>query len=158
MVVELKKNSCEPELVQGTFNPVNKQGINVCALGDSFPVLDWTEIKDLNDEIYSLSLNSEIIGLIWMYNIFGHVEIGKIEVSKKQVENRLYKGIAGTLIGFACNWSLERYNGVVKLIAPNLKLQAHYANKYGFVQEEIFMTSSSKNSKQLIERYLRVVV
>ncbi len=100
---------------------------------------DWIEeLKNANREIFKLKTinNPNIIqGLISIRDNHDHIFMQLIENAKfNKGKNKLYKGVAGNLVGFACKTSFEKgYDGVVAFIAKS-KLIEHYKLTLGAKQ------------------------
>lgn len=97
---------------------------------------DWqAEIKDKSKLVYGLTTinNSNIIqGLISLTDKGDHIFMDLIESARfNKGKKKLYKGVAGNLVAFACKLSFERgYEGVVSFIAKT-QLIDHYAMTLG---------------------------
>lgn len=101
---------------------------------------DWsfnwkTEIKDKSKSVYGLSTQNNlniIQGLISLTDKKDHIFIDLIESAKfNKGKNKLYKGIAGNLVAFACKTSFEKgYDGIVSFISKT-QLIDHYAQTLG---------------------------
>jgi len=100
---------------------------------------DWIgELKNNDREIYKLNTinNSNVIqGLISLKDNNDHIFIHLIENAKiNRGKNKLYKGVAGNLVAFACRISFEKgYDGVVAFVAKS-KLVKHYELTLGAKQ------------------------
>lgn len=93
------------------------------------------EIKDLSKMVFKLSTinNPSIIhGLISLTNKGDHIFMDLIESARfNKGKNKLYKGVAGNLIAFACKTSFENgYEGVVSFVAKT-QLIEHYTQTLG---------------------------
>lgn len=98
---------------------------------------DWNTEKDC--VVYKLRLEHthEILGLM---SLIHHEEEMRFEIHLLAVskENRgkgkVYKGIAGNLIAYACRQAVKRYaiNGCVSLV-PKTELKGHYMKQYGML-------------------------
>ena len=99
-------------------------------------VFDWKkEIQDTNKEVYKLVIanNEKIIqGLISITDNNDHIFMNLIESAKfNKGKNKLYEGIPGNLVAFACRLAFEKgYDGVVSFIAKT-KLIKHYETSLG---------------------------
>ena len=97
--------------------------------------LDWDfewhkEFKEPSNGIYKLTTinNPTIIqGLICFTDKYDHVFMPLIESAKfNKGRHKLYKGVAGNLVAYACKISFEKgYDGIVSFIAKS-KLIEHY--------------------------------
>ena len=94
-------------------------------------IFDWhAEIKDMKKGVYGLTtVNNPAIfhGMISFTDKGDHIFMDLIESAKFNRGNKkLYKGVAGNLIAFACKKSFENgYDGVVSFIAKS-QLIRHY--------------------------------
>lgn len=99
-------------------------------------VFNWqAEIKDKNKAVYGLTTvsNPNIIhGIISLTDKEDHIFMDLIESCKfNKGKKKLYKGVAGNLVAFACKTSFEKgYGGVVSFIAKT-QLINHYALTLG---------------------------
>lgn len=97
---------------------------------------DWELEK--NNSVYKLKLpdDDEILGLMSLKVISSESRI-EIVLLASSVENtgnnKIYDGIAGNLIAFACRESIKLYaeNACVSL-HPKTELRNYYMTKYGF--------------------------
>ena len=99
-------------------------------------VFNWqNELKDNTKQVYkltTLSNPSVIQGLISLTDKGDHIFMDLIESATfNKGKNKLYKGIAGNLVAFACKMSFENnYDGVVSFIAKS-QLVVHYEQTLG---------------------------
>ncbi|MDR2206218.1 MAG: hypothetical protein LBE36_08710 [Flavobacteriaceae bacterium] len=97
---------------------------------------DWhKELKDRNKKVYKLTSqnNPDIIhGLICLTDKGDHIFMDLIENAKfNKGRNKLYGGVAGNLVAFACKTSFEKdYDGVVSFVAKT-QLIKHYRETMG---------------------------
>jgi hypothetical protein len=101
---------------------------------------EWTfnwqnELKDRAKQVYKLttSINPSIIhGLISLTDKGDHIFMDLIESAAfNKGRKKLYKGVAGNLVAFACKMSFElHYDGVVSFIAKT-QLITHYEQTLG---------------------------
>jgi len=94
-----------------------------------------SEIKSNSKSVYCLTtLNNQNIiqGLISMTDKGDHIFMDLIESATfNKGKSKLYKGIAGDLVAFACKTSFENgYEGVVSFIAKT-QLIDHYSQTLG---------------------------
>jgi hypothetical protein len=99
---------------------------------------DWsfnwqTDIKDKTRSVFKLTTlnNQDIIhGLISLTDKGDHIFMDLIESAKfNKGKNKLYRGVAGNLVAFACKTSFEKgYDGVVSFVAKT-QLIDHYSQK-----------------------------
>ncbi len=99
-------------------------------------VFNWqAELKDETKQVFKLATvnNPTVIhGLISLTNKSDHVFMDLIESSKfNKGRSKLYNGVAGNLVAFACKLSFEQnYDGVVSFIAKT-QLISHYEQILG---------------------------
>jgi hypothetical protein len=97
---------------------------------------DWhKELKDKNKKVYKLTTqdNPDIIhGLISLTDKGDHIFMDLIENAKfNKGKNKLYGGVAGNLVAFACKTAFENnYDGVVSFVAKT-QLLKHYQETLG---------------------------
>lgn len=97
---------------------------------------NWqTEIKDSIKSVYKLTTisNSDIIqGLISLTDKGDHIFMDLIESARfNKGKKKLYRGVAGNLVAFACKTSFEKgYAGVVSFVAKT-QLIDHYSKTLG---------------------------
>lgn len=99
-------------------------------------VFNWQrEIKDKSRQVYKLTTISNptiIQGLISLTDKGDHIFMDLIESAKfNKGKNKLYRGVAGNLVAFACKMAFElNYDGVVSFIAKT-QLINHYEQTLG---------------------------
>lgn len=126
---------------------------------------DWafnwhSEIKQDSKSVFGLTtLNNQSIihGLISLTDKGDHIFMDLIESAKfNKGKNKLYKGVAGNLIAFACKTSFENgYNGVVSFVAKT-QLIEHYSQTLGaklFMRNRMFI--DTPESLVLTTRYFK---
>ena len=124
-------------------------------------IFNWQkELKDTTRRVYKLTTanNPSVIhGLVSLTDKGDHIFMDLIENSKfNKGKNKLYKGVAGNLVAFACKQAFERrYDGVVSFIAKT-QLISHYAETLG---AKLFggnrMYIDTKEALILINRYFK---
>jgi hypothetical protein len=124
-------------------------------------LFDWQgELKDKDRMVYNLTTvnNAGIIhGLISITDKGDHIFMNLIESAKfNKGSNRLYKGVGGNLVAFACKTAFElKYEGVVSFIAKT-QLIEYYEQVLGakvFAGNRMYI--STKNSVTLVRRYFK---
>ncbi|HEY0273722.1 MAG TPA: hypothetical protein VGC22_11095 [Chitinophaga sp.] len=133
----------------------------------SFNSFNWNQFKD--QEIYKLRLadSQDILGLMCLIDFppedgMNALEINLLEVSSEnRGKDKVWAGIAGCLIAFACRESFRRgYEGWVFLI-PKSGLIEHYTKAYGFSHVPLatisrpagFMELETERARTLIKKY-----
>ena len=124
-------------------------------------IFDWKkELKDAENLIFKLNTveNPTIIqGLISLTDKGDHIFMNLIESAKfNKGKNKLYNGVAGNLVAFACKVAFERnYDGVVSFIAKT-NLISHYEKTLGakrFAGNRMFIDTNE--SKFLVKQYFK---
>ena len=122
---------------------------------------DWKmEFNDLQKEVYKLTIvnNANIIqGLLSITIEQDHIYMNLLESSPFNIgKNKLYEGVAGNLVAFACKVSFQKgYDGFVAFNAKT-NLIKHYEENLGAYhfkgQRMIIDTDASKN---LVKKYFK---
>ena len=141
----------------------NTEIIQVTISEKGISIKDWIfnwkqEIQDVNREVYKLVIeNNEEInqGLISITDNNDHVFMNLIESAKfNKGKNKLYEGVPGNLVAFACRLSFEKgYDGIVSFIAKT-KLIKHYETSLGatiFRGDQMFIDTPA--ALKLIRKY-----
>lgn len=118
---------------------------------------NWKTEKE--NKVYKLCLKNseEILGLISLLHVEDEqrFEINLLAVSKEnRGKDKLYEGIGGNLIAYACRVVLKLYGaeGAVSLI-PKTRLREHYIKKYGMLDAGWHLLLQGKNLIQVIQNY-----
>ncbi len=129
-------NSIENAISGEVFETLIEQILDTKKIKKSNWTFNWhIEIKNNIKSVYSLTTqhNENIIqGLISITDKGDHIFMELIESANfNKGKNKLYKGVAGNLVAFACKTSFEKgYDGVVSFIAKT-QLIDHYAKTLG---------------------------
>jgi hypothetical protein len=124
-------------------------------------IFEWhSEIKSNSKSVYCLTTlnNQKIIqGLISITDKGDHIFMDLIESAKfNKGKGKLYKGVAGNLVAFACKTSFEKgYEGVVSFMAKT-QLIDHYTETLGaklFSGNRMFI--DTKESQILTTKYFK---
>ncbi|MFA7493197.1 MAG: hypothetical protein WCZ43_06770 [Proteiniphilum sp.] len=124
-------------------------------------VFDWRkEVQDSSRIVFKLTIisNPDIIqGLISLTDKGDHIFMNLIESAKfNKGKKKLYCGVAGNLVAFACKTSFERnYDGVVSFVAK-VQLIEHYTQTLGaklFAGNRMFI--DTKEAYILTTRYFK---
>ena len=124
-------------------------------------VFDWLfELRQPDRRVYKLTTlqNSNIIqGLISLTDKGDHIFMDLIESATfNKGKKKLYSGVAGNLVAFACKLSFESgYEGVVSFIAKT-QLIGHYKQTLGatlFAGNRMFI--DTKEAMILIAKYFK---
>lgn len=140
-------NSIENSISGETFLTLINQIKETKQIKKTEWVFDWhSEVKNNSKSVWSLTTqnNQKIIqGLISITDEGDHIFMDLIESAKfNKGKNKLYKGVAGNLVAFACKTSFEKgYGGVVSFIAKT-QLIEHYTQTLGaklFVRNRMYI-------------------
>ncbi len=123
---------------------------------------DWkSEVKDIKKEVYKLTItnnNSIIQGLLSISIESDHVFINLLENASFNIgKNKLYEGVAGNLVAFACKVSFQKgFDGYVAFTAKT-NLIEHYEltlKAYHFKNQRMIIDTIA--SKLLVEKYFKL--
>jgi hypothetical protein len=122
---------------------------------------DWrTEFIDIKKEVYKLTIinNSNIIqGLLSISIEQDYIYINLLESAPFNIgTNKLYEGVAGNLVAFACKVSFQKgYDGFVAFTAKS-NLIKHYEESLGaFHFKNQRMIIETETSKKLVQKYFK---
>lgn len=122
---------------------------------------NWqTELKDKTKQVFKLTTvnNPTVIhGLISLTNKGDHIFMDLIESAKfNKGRNKLYNGVAGNLVAFACKMSFElNYDGIVSFVSKT-QLITHYEQTLGaklFGGNRMFI--ETKEAFILVKKYFK---
>ena len=126
---------------------------------------DWTfnwfrEISNQSKSVYKLNTveNPKVIhGLICLTDKGDHIFMDLIENAKfNKGRNKLYSGVAGNLVAFACKVSFDKkYGGIVSFVAKT-QLILHYEQTLGakiFSGNRMFI--DTPEAKTLVKQYFK---
>jgi hypothetical protein len=122
---------------------------------------DWkSEFNNIQKEVYKLTIvnNSNIIqGLLSITIEQDHIYMNLLESSPFNIgKNKLYEGVAGNLVAFACKVSFQKgYDGFVAFTAKT-NLIKHYEESLGaFHFKNQRMIIETEASKKLVKKYFK---
>jgi hypothetical protein len=122
---------------------------------------DWkSEFNNIQKEVYKLTIvnNSKIIqGLLSITIEQDHIYMNLLESSPFNIgKNKLYEGVAGNLVAFACKISFQKgYDGFVAFTAKT-NLIKHYEESLGaFHFKNQRMIIETEASKKLVKKYFK---
>ena len=161
--IEIDKltNSIENRISGEVFDTdvVKMTELNLKHLKKKDWLFNWQiEIKSTGRKVYKLTTlnNPKIIqGLISLEDRKDHIFIHLIESAKFNIgKNKLYLGVPGNLVAFACKYSFEKgYEGFVVLLAKT-KLIDHYTQTLrARILYHNYMAIDTKAARILVERY-----
>jgi hypothetical protein len=122
-------------------------------------LFDWkAEIKSIDRKVYKLVIveNPNIIqGLISLQDRGDHIFMPLIESNKfNRGEKKIYLGVPGNLVAFACKVSFEKGYGGYVSFESKTKLKEHYKKTLSAnVLFGNFMAIDTKAATKLIEQY-----
>ncbi len=154
-------NSIENAISGEVFNTTFVHISNPKLIKKNEWVFNWqTEIKDKNRMVFGLVTidNPSIFhGIISLTDKGDHIFMNLIEsASFNKGKKKLYKGVAGNLVAFACKTAFEKgYDGIVSFIAKT-QLIEHYTSTLGaklFSTNRMFI--DSKESYILTSKYFK---
>jgi len=125
---------------------------------------DWVKLNSANSEIYKLTLNEKILGLVkheWQNE--NHFRIANIEISPSNIGSKgNFKNAAELLFAYSALMSFKynkgAYNGFLAFKSKG-RLIKHYEKKYN--AQLVFrenMIISPKNCKTLIKNHLKIEI
>ena len=119
------------------------------------------ELKESTNEVYKLTTINNITiiqGLICLIDKGDHIFMPLIESAKfNKGRTKLYRGVAGNLVAYACKTSFEKnYDGVVSFVAKS-QLIEHYQQTLGAKRfgNSNRMFIDSKESLTLVRQYFK---
>ncbi len=149
------------KLVGAAITKIKDVDFDIIESIGAFKTFNWHERRSSKHEIYKLSKNGTILGLVQFFyqSFYQAVEINILESSIDNVgRNKKYDHIAGCLISYACLHSLKKYSGDV--IAMHKKeTKDNYLIKYSMeLYQQHFVRSNRNNSISLVAKYLKLVL
>lgn len=160
--VDKLTNSIENAISGEVFDTLISQVTDIKQVKKKEWSFNWlTEIKDKSKTIFKLTTISNptiIQGLISLTDKGDHIFMDLIESAKfNKGKNKLYKGVAGNLVAFACKTSFEKgHDGVVSFIAKT-QLIDHYEKTLGaklFTGNRMFI--DTKEASLLTIKYFKL--
>ena len=118
---------------------------------------DWKTEKD--NDVYKLYIagTDEILGVMSLINYPGEqrYQINLLSVSKEnRGKNKIYEGIAGNLIAYACRESIRAYGpDACVSLHPKTELKQHYIEQYGMMDAGRQVFAEGINLFRLLEKY-----
>jgi hypothetical protein len=153
------ENSLTGEVFDTEITPLNKTDLK--GIKKSEWVFDWKlEYRTPKNEVYKLTTvnNPTIIqGLLSIEDKDDHVFMHLIESSKfNKGRNKIYLGVPGNLVAFACKVSLEKgYEGYVAFDSKTVLIE-HYKQTLGathLIRQRMFVDPIA--AYRLISRYFK---
>ncbi len=122
---------------------------------------DWkSEFNDIQKEVYKLSIinNSNIIqGLLSITIEQDHIFMNLLESAPFNIgKNKLYEGVAGNLVAFACKLSFQKgYDGFVAFTAKTNLIKHYEENLGAYHFKNQRMIIEPEASKKLVKKYFK---
>ena len=122
---------------------------------------DWrTAFIDIKKEVYKLTIinNSNIIqGLLSTTIERDHIYMNLLESAPFNIgNNKLYEGVAGNLVAFACKISFQKgYDGFVAFTAKSNLIKHYEENLGAFHFKNQRMIIETEASKKLVQKYFK---
>lgn len=122
---------------------------------------DWkSEFQDISKEIYKLTIvnNPNVIQGIISISVFSdHIYMNLLENASFNVgRNKLYEGVAGNLVAFACKVSFQKgFDGYLAFVAKT-RLIKHYEQTLGayhFKNQRMIIETEA--AKVLVGKYFK---
>lgn len=124
-------------------------------------VFDWRkEYKHPEKDIYKLTITNNlsiIQGLVCLEVKVDHVHMHLLESAPfNKGKNKVYAGVAGNLVAFACKLSFQRgHDGNVSFVSKNQLIQ-HYIDTLGAIHiGGRIMIIDTKAALKLIDKYFK---
>lgn len=122
---------------------------------------DWKiEFNDIQKEVYKLTIvnNSKIIqGLLSITIEQDHIYINLLESSPFNIgKNKLYEGVAGNLVAFACKVSFQKgYDGFVAFNAKTNLIKHYEENLGAYHFKGQSMIIETEAATKLVRKYFK---
>jgi hypothetical protein len=106
-----------------------------------------------------LKETGEVLGLMALAD---HADEMRVEIrllavsSENKGKEKIFDGIAGCLIGYACQDALERYDIYANVsLMPKTVLKAHYMSQYGMLDagRQVYLEKTALEN--IIEKYCK---
>ena len=122
---------------------------------------DWkVEFSDFQKEVYKLTIvnNSSIIqGLLSITIEQDHIYMNLLESSPFNIgKNKLYEGVAGNLVAYACKVSFEKgFDGFVAFTAKTNLIKHYEENLGAYHFKNQRMIIETESAKKLVTKYFK---
>lgn len=154
------QNTISRDSFQTEVNRVTKNDLKGITKENGWS-FDWfSEFLDDSKEVFKLTIvnNLEIIqGLISFSIKRDHIYMNLLESAPFNLgRNKLYEGVAGNLVAFACKTSFEHgFEGFVSFTAKT-KLIEHYKNNLGAIHfGNNLMIIQTNSAQKLVDKYFK---
>lgn len=152
-IVEVRSGKSKSVIIR----PVNEEDLKILTRKRYY--FSWKKEKP-NAHLYKLCIVGEedILGVMALVDIPSdqRVEIRLLASAKENVgKGKVYEGIAGCLIGFACRESVKKYGDLACVsLLPKTELKEHYRKKYGMNDAGFQLFVEGLSLINLINKYL----
>ena len=122
---------------------------------------DWKiEFNDIQKEVYKLTIvnNSKIIqGLLSITIEQDHIYMNLLESSPFNIgKNKLYEGVAGNLVAFACKVSFQKgYDGYIAFTAKTNLIKHYEENLGAYHFKGQRMIIETEAATKLVKKYFK---
>ena len=120
---------------------------------------EWKSLKE-KASLYKLCVrgDKDILGVMALVDVpqEKRIELKLLASSKENAgKNKIYDGIAGCLIAYACRKALKKYGNLACVsLVPKTKLKSYYITKYGMTDGGWQLFVEGKHLNDLIKKYL----
>lgn len=120
---------------------------------------NWKHLKE-EEGLYKLQITGEdnILGVIYLTDAPDEkrIEIKLLACSiENQGRNKIYEGIAGCLIAYACQLAKIKYGYLACVsLVPKTSLKAHYISKYDMIDAGWQLYLEGEQLNNIIVKYL----
>ncbi len=155
------RNTISGDSFQTEISTLKKGDLKTVTKKNSWNFNWKTEFNDLTKEVYKLTIvnNPDIIqGLLSITIERDHVFMNLLESAPFNIgENKLYEGVAGNLVAYACKVSFQKgYEGFIAFTAKT-NLIEHYEKTLGaFHFKNGRMIIPTESARKLVEMYFKI--
>ncbi len=155
------RNTISGDSFQTEISILKKSDLKVVTKKNGWSFNWRIEYNDLTKEVYKLTVinNPDIIqGLLSITIESDHIFMNLLESAPFNIgKNKLYEGVAGNLVAYACKVSFQRgYEGFVAFTAKT-NLIKHYEKTLGaFHFKNGRMIIPTESARKLVEMYFKI--
>ena len=155
------RNTISGDSFQTEISTLKKSDLKIVTKKNGWNFNWRIEFNDLTKEVYKLTIihNSDIIqGLLSITIESDHIFMNLLESAPFNIgKNKLYEGVAGNLVSYACKVSFQRgYEGFVAFTAKT-NLIKHYEETLGaFHFKNGRMIIPTESARKLVEMYFKI--
>lgn len=155
------RNTISGDSFQTEISTLKKSDLKIVTKKNGWNFNWRIEFNDLTKEVYKLTIihNPDIIqGLLSITIESDHIFMNLLESAPFNIgKNKLYEGVAGNLVSYACKVSFQRgYEGFVAFTAKT-NLIKHYEKTLGaFHFKNGRMIIPTESARKLVEMYFKI--